>query len=78
MSTTITQTKNDGKILVLKLKCKPNNEDKPENDIQVTTNQKKKISWDPKVVDNEFMNKKKTNCCSKCLKKNKFDCLFMP
>ena len=31
---------------------------------------RKKIKWDPKVIDNEHMNKKKSKCCcshpSKC------------
>lgn len=25
----------------------------------------KKIKWDPKVIDNEHMNKKKSKCCCK-------------
>ena len=32
---------------------------------------KKKIVWDVKTIDNEFLNRKKTNCCIPALKNNK-------
>lgn len=32
-------------------------------------NIEKKVSWDENVIDNEFLNKKKMNCCDFCKKK---------
>jgi len=29
----------------------------------------KRVTWDPRVIDNEHLNRKKTNCC--CFKKCK-------
>ncbi len=69
MSSTQTVTVSSYPTLILTLKNKPppdeHNEDK-----------KKKITWDPKVVDNEFMNKRKMNCCPNCNHKRKN--LFVP
>ena len=43
---------------------------KIENKIILRIKNRRKIKWDPKVIDNEHMNKKKSKCCcshpSKC------------
>lgn len=41
-------------ILILRLKSNINNT--------------KSVSWDEEVIDNEFLNKKKKNCCQYCKK----------
>jgi len=46
-------------ILILRLKSNINN--------------KKSVSWDEKVIDNEFLNKKKINCCVFCKKYKKYN-----
>jgi hypothetical protein len=62
MSETLTLTENNhvknekSNILILRLKCNINN--------------KKTVSWDEKIIDNEFLNKKKKNCCFYCKKYN--------
>ena len=69
MSSTQTVTVSSYPTLILTLKNKPSPDEHNED-------KKKKITWDPKVVDNEFMNKRKMNCCPKCNHKRKN--LFVP
>lgn len=76
MSLTETQIDRNPPLLILTLRQK----NEPETDLEnrdSCSDNKKKVTWDTNVVNNEFMHKKKINCCSKCFKKkNQF--LFVP
>ena len=49
------------------------NKNKTKN-IIFTIKNKKKIKWDPKVIDNEHMNKKKSKCCCQHPLKCEYNC----
>ena len=49
------------------------NKNKTKN-IIFTIKNKKKIKWDPKVIDNEHMKKKKSKCCCQHPLKCEYNC----
>lgn len=66
-----TQTQTEPPLLTLTLICPP--EHTLTQPSEASTRQ---VTWDPKVIDNEFLHKKKMNCCPNCAHKRKN--LFVP